>query len=142
MLAVWGNGASQEELSNAKRLGAVSWRTCMNSPTALLSHSPCISKATNVGGKNVADEMSNSKFLNPDPWTWLIGRANEENIVVNGKAVAALLDTGSQVTHISLDYCQAMGINGYSMTCIFCLDLVASCGSYYCFYTSDTGLDL
>ena len=58
----------------------------------------------------MAGGMSNSKFLNPDPWTRLIGRANEEKIIVNGKAVSALLDTGSQVTHISLDYCQATGI--------------------------------
>ena len=51
-----------------------------------------------------------SKFLNPDPWARLIGRANEEKIKINGHTVTALLDTGSQVTHISLDYCQAMGI--------------------------------
>ena len=55
--------------------------------------------------------MANSKFLNPDPWTTLIERAYDEKIIVNGKAVAPLLDTGSQVTHVSLDYyCQAMGI--------------------------------
>ena len=52
-----------------------------------------------------------SKFLNPDPWAKLIGRANEEKIKVNANTVTALLDTGSQVTHISLDYCQAMGIS-------------------------------
>ena len=39
--------------------------------------------------------------LNPDPWTRLIGRANEEKIMVNGKSVTAVLNTGSQVTHIS-----------------------------------------
>ena len=50
-----------------------------------------------------------TKFLNLDPWARLIGRANEENIM-NGNTVTALLDPGSQVTHISLDYCQAMGI--------------------------------
>ena len=50
-----------------------------------------------------------SKFLNPDPWTRPIGRVNEEKITVNGNAVKALLDTGGQVTHVSLD-CQAMGI--------------------------------
>ena len=65
----------------------------MNSPTASQSHSPCLSKATHVGGKNVAGEISNSKFLNPDPWTRLIGRANEEKVIVNGKTVTALLDT-------------------------------------------------
>ena len=85
----------------------------MNSPTSL-RHSPTISKATNIGGKKMArssNECNNSsKFLNPDPWARLIGRANEEKIIVNGNTVTALLDTGSQVTHISLDYCQAMGI--------------------------------
>ena len=82
----------------------------MNSPIPSESHSPCLSKTTNVGGNSVAGEIQNSKILNPDPWTRLIGRANEKNIVVNGKIVTALLDTGSQVTQISLDYCQAMGI--------------------------------
>ena len=41
------------------------------------------------------------------PWTRLIGRANEEQIVINGHPVTALLDTGSQVTHISEAFCQA-----------------------------------
>ena len=85
----------------------------MNSPTSL-RHSPSISKATNIGGTKMArssNECSNSsKFLNPDPRVRLINRANEEKIRVNGNTVMALLDTGSQVTHISLDYCQAMGI--------------------------------
>ena len=110
MLAVWGNGASQEELPHAKRQGAVSGRECMNSSTGLYSHSPCISKATNVGDKKLSGENSSSKFLNPDPWTRLIGGANEERIIMNGKTVTALLDTGSQVTHTSLGYYQAMGI--------------------------------
>ena len=56
------------------------------------------------------DNNKSTKFLNPDPWARLIGRANEEKIIVNGNTVTALLDSGSQVTHISLDYCQAMGI--------------------------------
>ena len=56
------------------------------------------------------DIKNSAKFLNPDPWARLIGRANEEKIIVNGNTVTALLDTGSQVTHISRDYCQAMGI--------------------------------
>ena len=81
----------------------------MNSPTAQ-GHSPSISKATNVGGKKMTSKDTHSKFLNPDLWTRLIGRANEEKITVNGNTVTALLDTGSQVTHVSLDYCQAMGI--------------------------------
>ena len=81
----------------------------MNSPTAQ-RHSPTISKATNIGGKKMVGRDTPSKFLNPDSWTRLIGRANEEKIPVNGNTVTALLNTGSQVTHVGLDYCQAMGI--------------------------------
>ena len=81
----------------------------MNSTTAQ-RHSSTISKATNIGGKKMASNDTSSKFLNPNPWTRLIGRANEEKITVNGNIVTALLDTGSQVTYVSLDYCQAMGI--------------------------------
>ena len=36
-----------------------------------------------------------------NPWTKLIGRANEDQIMINGHPVTALLDTGSQVTHVS-----------------------------------------
>ena len=39
----------------------------MNSPTAQ-SYSLSISKATTVGGKKMASEDTQSKFLNPDPW--------------------------------------------------------------------------
>ena len=84
-------------------------------PIASQNHSPHLSKTTNVGGKNVARETPNSKTLNSDPGTRLIGRANEEKTVVNGKTVNALLNTGSQVTHISLDYCQAMSIPIHSI---------------------------
>ena len=67
-------------------------------------------KATNVGGTKMASKNTHSKFLNPDPWTRLFGRANEERITVNDNTVTDLLDTTSQVIHVSLDYCQAMGI--------------------------------
>ena len=97
----------------AKRQGAVTRGECLNSPTSP-RHSPTISKSSNMVGKEMAwdstDKNNSSKFLNPDPWARLIGRANEEKIKVNGNTVTALLDTGSQVTHISLDYSQAMGI--------------------------------
>ena len=110
---MWRDGTSQKELSHAKRQGAVTGRECMNSPTTP-RHPPTISKSTNMGGKKMARNTINintsTNFLNPDPWARLIGRANEEKITVNGNTVTALLDTGSQVTHVSLDYCQAMGI--------------------------------
>ena len=97
------------KLPPAKRQGAVTRGKCLNNP-ASPSHSLTISKSTNMVGKDMARSKPSSKCLNPDPWARLIGRANEEKIKVNGNTVTALLDTGSQVTHISLDYCQAMGI--------------------------------
>ena len=45
-----------------------------------------------------------------DIWTKLVGRANEEQIFINGHPMTALLDTGSQVTHVSQDFCLAKGI--------------------------------
>ena len=43
-------------------------------------------------------------------WEKLVGRANEERIFINGQPVTALLDTGSQVTHVTHDFCLANGI--------------------------------
>ena len=51
--------------------------------------------------------MVDKKNSSIDPWTRLIGRANEEQIVINGHPVTALLDTGSQVTHVSEAFCRA-----------------------------------
>ena len=84
----------------------------MNSPINPHSHSPCIYRSTTLGGKMLQENQIGipQNTLNPDPCTRLIGRANEKKIMVNGKSVTALLDTGSQVIHISQDYCQAMGI--------------------------------
>ena len=42
-----------------------------------------------------------------NPWPKLIGRANEDQIMINGHPVTALLGTGSQVTHVSEAFCQA-----------------------------------
>ena len=54
--------------------------------------------------------MATKKTTNSDPWARLIGRANEEQITINGHPVTALLDTGSQITHISEAFCQANNI--------------------------------
>ena len=43
-------------------------------------------------------------------WEKLVGRANEDRIFINGQPVIVLLDTGSQVTHVSHDFCLANGI--------------------------------
>ena len=50
-----------------------------------------------------------------NPWTKLIGRANEEQIMINGHPVTALLHTGSQVTHISEAFCHANNFQIHSL---------------------------
>ena len=54
--------------------------------------------------------MVDQEKLSIDPWTRLVGRENEEQIVINGHPVMALLDTWSQITHVSKAFCQAKGI--------------------------------
>ena len=57
-----------------------------------------------------AELLVQQKNLSPsDPRAKLVGRANEDQIVINGHPVTALLDTGSQVTHIKEAFCQAKG---------------------------------
>ena len=51
-----------------------------------------------------------------DPWAKLVGRANEDQIVINGHPVTALLDTGSQVTHVSQAFCLAKGFQIYPLS--------------------------
>ena len=83
----------------------------MNSPINPPSHSPprpCISGSKTLGDRKVAREINKNpcrNTLNPDPRARLIGRVNEEQILVNGKLVTALPDTRNQVTPISHDYC-------------------------------------
>ena len=48
-----------------------------------------------------------------DVWTKLVRRANEEQNFIDGQPVTALLDTGSQVTHVSQDFCLVNGIQIY-----------------------------
>ena len=50
-----------------------------------------------------------------NPWPKLIGRANEDQIMINGHPVIALLDTGSQVTHGSEAFCQANNFQIYPL---------------------------
>ena len=57
-----------------------------------------------------AERLGDQEKLSIDPGTKLVGSANEEQIVINGHPVTALLDTGSQITHVSKAFCQAKGI--------------------------------
>ena len=67
-------------------------------------------KATTNEGVTGSDMAKQKDPNNMGVWEKLVGRANEESIYINGQPVTALLDTGSQVTHVSHDYCVDNGI--------------------------------
>ena len=90
-----------------KRKRAVQKGECLNSPRSLESHSPVDQPIIETSTEKEANRLAHKKKVSNNPWSRLIGRANEEQIVINGHPVTALLDTGSQVTHISEAFCQA-----------------------------------
>ena len=73
-------------------------------------HSPSEQPTADSTLEKGAERLVDQEKLTTDPWTSLVGRANEEQIVINGHPVTALLDTGSQITHVSEAFCQAKGI--------------------------------
>ena len=77
---------------------------------SLESHSLIDQPNIETSEEKEANKLAQRKNLSHDPWSRLIGRANEEQIVINGHPVTALLDTGSQITHISEAFCQANNI--------------------------------
>ena len=93
-----------------KRTRAVPKGECINSPISLESHSPVEQPNIEISVEKEANRLAQRQNISNNPWSRLIGRANEEQVVVNGHPVTALLDTGSQVTHISEACCQANNI--------------------------------
>ena len=61
---------------------------------------------------------------------------------MNGKTVTALLDTGSQVTHISLDYCQAMGICIQPTTQLVKIEEAGGCYRIYGFIEAELSFSM
>ena len=98
-----------------KRKRAVQIGECLNSPKGLERHSPSDQSTLNANAEKGANKLADRHKSSIDPWARLIGRANEEQIVINGHPVTALLDTGSQVTHISEAFCQANDIQIYPL---------------------------
>ena len=110
MLAMWGGGALQKGMPHFKRKRAVQTGECLNSPKGLERHSPSDQPTIDATAERGANKLADRKKSSIDPWARLIGSVNEEQTVMNGHPVTALLDTGSQVTHISEAFCQANDI--------------------------------
>ena len=91
---------------------------CLNSPHGLKRHSPTekpranngIGSKSATGGKEAETLVRQAESTHADLWTKLVGRANEDQIFINGHPVIALLDNGSQVAHVNQDLCLAKGI--------------------------------
>ena len=83
---------------------------CLNSPKGLERHSPSEQTTVDSTLEKGTERLVDQEKLSIDPETRLVGRANEEQIVINGHLVTALLDTGSQITHVSKAFCQAKGL--------------------------------
>ena len=104
---MWKVRAYKKGVPHFKRSGAVPKGECFNSPVSLESHSPVGQSNLETSEEKEACGLAQEKN---NPWTKLIGRVNEEQIMINGHPVTALLDTGSQVTHVSEAFCQTNNI--------------------------------
>ena len=73
-------------------------------------------------------------FLNLDPIAHLIGCSNEAPVIIDGQEVTALIDSGAQVSSISVQFCEELtlqiqplgwllGARGYGGAAIPYLDL-------------------
>ena len=109
---MWKNGAHKKRVSQFKRKRAVPKGECINSPMSLESHSPVGQSTIETLKEKEAEKLTKE---HNNPWPKLIGRANEDQIMINGHPVTALLDTGSQVTHVSEAFCHANNFQIYPL---------------------------
>ena len=79
-----------------------------------MRHSPIVQ--LNIGTESTTEEKEAESLVgqedlpHADLWAKLVGRANEDQIVINEHPVTALLDTGSQVSHVREAFCLAKGL--------------------------------
>ena len=66
--------------------------------------------------------VGQKNLTHSDHWAKLVGRANEDQIVINGHPVTVLFNTGSQVTHVSKAFCLAKGFQIYPLSQLLEID--------------------
>ena len=81
----------------------------VNSKHSLCNPNPKLAQEE-AARKRGQKEIAPIPFLNPDPVVQLVGCANEAPVVVDGCEVAALVDLGAQVSTISAQLCEELGL--------------------------------
>ena len=89
-------------------------QTPLKSCAVSSKHSLCNPKPKLTQDKAVKQrrwkEITPIPFLNPNPVAQLVGHANEAPVVIDGCEVAALVDSGAQVSNISAQLCEELGL--------------------------------
>ena len=73
-----------------KRKGAVQTGESLNSPDGLERHSPSKQPTIDSTSEKGAEGLVDQDKEPIEPWTKLVGRANEEQTLINGQPVTAL----------------------------------------------------
>ena len=89
-------------------------QTPLQQPTVSSKHSLCDPKPKPTQAKAVNEkgwkDIDPILFLNPDLVVQLVGHANEVPVVMDGHEVIALVDLGAQVSNISAELCEDLGL--------------------------------
>ena len=72
-----------------KRKRAVKNGECLNSRISLESHSPVDQPIIETSTEKEANRLAHKENVSNNPWSRLIGRANEEQIIFDGHSVTA-----------------------------------------------------
>ena len=89
---------------------------------------PNIGTESTIKEKETESLVGQEDLPHADLWAKLVGRANEDQIVINGHLMTALLDTGSQVTHVSETFCLSKGFQINSISQL--VDIEGTGGQY------------
>ena len=54
--------------------------------------------------------VEGSQYHNPDPLCWLIGPKNEVEMIVKNEQVTALVDSGAQISAVSMAFAKCHGL--------------------------------